>query len=68
MSRDAAQKQTNMIFAAITLADHKVHGGNVFVVEAKDEEEQKELMLDIARAVRGEVMRTINGIYLVLKE
>lgn len=67
MGRDSAQKETSSILAAVTLTHHKVSGGNSFVVEAKDEEEQKQIMLDIAKAVKGDVTKTSNGIYLILK-
>ncbi|MCY9657130.1 hypothetical protein P5G65_31355 [Paenibacillus chondroitinus] len=67
MSRDSAQKEISPILAAVTLPHHKVSGGNSFVVEANDEEEQKQIMLDIAKAIKGDVTKTSNGIYLILK-
>lgn len=67
MGRDSAQKETNLIIAAVTLSHHKVSGGNSFVVEAQNEEEQKKIMLDIAKAVKGDVTKIDNGIYLILK-
>lgn len=67
MGRDSAQKETNSIIAAVTLSHHKVSGGNSFVVEAQNEEEQKKIMLDIAKAVKGDVTKIDNGIYLILK-
>ncbi|MCY9666411.1 hypothetical protein M5X11_15820 [Paenibacillus alginolyticus] len=67
MGRDSAQNEKNNIIAAVTLDHHKVSCGNSFVVEAKNEDEQKQIMLDIAKAVKGDVTKTSNGIYLILK-
>lgn len=67
MGRESTQKETNSIIAAVTLAHHKVSGGNSFVVEAQNEDEQKQIMLDIAKAVKGDVTKTSNGIFLILK-
>lgn len=67
MGRDSAQKETNSIIAAVTLSHHKVSGGNSFVVEARNEDEQKQIMLDIAKAVKGDVTKTSNGIFLILR-
>ncbi|AIF49896.1 hypothetical protein [Pelosinus sp. UFO1] len=68
MSNESAQRQTASIVAAVTLSHHKVPGsGEAFLVEAKDEEEQKRVTSDIAKAVKGDVAELSNGIYLILK-
>lgn len=68
MGRESAQRETAKIIAAITLPHHTISGGNAFVVEAQDEEEQEKIMLDIAKAIKADVMKTSNGIYLLLRD
>lgn len=67
MANESAQIQNNTIIAAVSLQNQKVQAGNTFLVEAKDEEEQKKLMTELAKAVKGDVTRLSNGIYLILK-
>lgn len=68
MARESAQRDTGKIIAAVILPHHKVLAGNVFVIEAQNEEEQKKIMTDMAKTVKGDVARTSNGIYLIIKD
>lgn len=68
MANDRGQSQTTVLIAAIILPHHEVKGsGQAFLVEARDEEEQKKLTTEIAKAVKGDVTRLSNGMYLVLR-
>ncbi len=68
MGNESSQKQTAAIIAAVTLSNHKIpSAGEAFVLEAKDEEEQEKLTLQIAKTVKGDVTKLSNGIYLILK-
>ncbi|WP_094606782.1 hypothetical protein SPSIL_034000 [Sporomusa silvacetica DSM 10669] len=68
MANDRGQTQAAVLIAAIILPHHKVTGsGQAFLVEAKDEEEQKKLTTELAKAVKGDVTRLSNGMYLVLR-
>lgn len=37
-------------------------------MKAKNEEEQKAIMLDIAKAVKADVAKLSNGMYLILRD
>lgn len=68
MGNESAQRQTAEIVAAVTLPQHKIPGaGETLVVEAQDEKEQEKLTTEISKAVKGDVTRLSNGIYLILK-
>ncbi|QJW48942.1 hypothetical protein HA075_06425 [bacterium BFN5] len=68
MIKERSQQQTANIIAAVILPQHEVQEGNTFVVKAKDEEEQKRIMLDIAKAVKADVAKLSNGMYLILRD
>jgi len=69
IGREGAQQQTARIIAAVTLPHHKVPGsGDVFALEAKDEKEQEQLTLDLAKAVKADVVRLSNGISIILRD
>ena len=54
------------LIAAVTLPHHKVPGsGSAFMIEAKDEEEQKKITGEIAKAVKADVTQLSNGMYLI---
>ncbi|MDF2571597.1 MAG: hypothetical protein K0R55_3201 [Sporomusa sp.] len=60
-------KQNTTIIAAITLPHHKVPGtGAAFMIEASNEEEQTTLMQDIAKALKADVVKLSNGIFILL--
>lgn len=67
MGRESAQRDTGNIIAAVILPHHKVQAGNTFVIEVQNEEEQKKVMTDVAKTVKGDVTKTSNGIYLIIK-
>jgi len=57
----------NSIIAAITLSHHKVpHSGEAFIIEANNEEEQYTLMQDIAKALKADVVKLSNGIFILI--
>ncbi len=59
---------TGTVIAAVILSHHKVpSGGEAFIVEAKDEKEQEKLMMEMSKALKGDVTRLSNGMYLILK-
>lgn len=69
MGRESAQQQTARIIAAVTLPQHRVlGGGDAFIIEAGNEEEQYQLTLDLAKAVKADVVQLSNGIYILLHD
>jgi hypothetical protein len=67
MGHESAERQMAAIVAVVTLSHHKVEVGEGFLVEARDEEEQKKLTVEIAKTVKGDVTQLSNGIYLIIK-
>lgn len=68
MGRESSQKETDKILAAVTLSKHKVQSGNAFVIEASDEQEQENIVLDLAKSLKTDVTKTSNGIYLLIRD
>lgn len=61
-------KHSIEIAAAITLPHHKVPGsGTAFMIEAKNEEEQYKLMQDVAKAIKADVVKLSNGIFILIR-
>lgn len=57
------------IFAIIATDEHsndRVDPGEAILIRAKDEEEQQVLMREVALAVRGDVVKLSNGLFLIL--
>lgn len=56
------------IIAAVTLKNHKVPGaGTAFLIEANNEEEQYQLMQDLAKALKTDVVKLSNGIFILIR-
>lgn len=69
MVRESSQQQTAKIIAAVMLPHHKIPGsGDALLVEAENEDEQYRLVQDIAKAVKADVTKLSNGIFLILKD
>lgn len=69
MGRESTQQQTSRIIAAVTLPQHRVPcAGDAFIIEAGNEEEQYQLTLDLAKAVKADVAQLSNGIYIILRD
>lgn len=57
------------IYAIIGTKEHGedlINPGNALLLRAKDEEEQNALMREVALAVRGDVVKLSNGLYLII--
>jgi len=56
------------IFAAVALSHHKISGsGNAFVLEARDLDEQNQLTIEIAKALKADVLKLSNGLNIILR-
>lgn len=63
-----ANKQSIDIVGAITLPHHKVPGsGGAFMIEAQDDEEQYKLMQDLSKALKADVVKLSNGIFILVR-
>jgi hypothetical protein len=67
MGHESIERQTAAIVAVVTLSHHKVEMGEGILVEARNEEEQKKLTVEMAKTVKGDVAQLSNGIYLIIK-
>jgi hypothetical protein len=52
--------------AAVTLPHHKI-SGDILILEAADEKEQEQLVLDLVRATLGNALRLSNGVMVIVK-
>lgn len=55
------------ILALVTLHKERVLGGKQLTLLAQNEEEQKIMVQDIAKAMKADVVKMKNGDYLVLR-
>jgi siroheme synthase len=67
MGREASERPNYEILALITLNKERVLGGKQTSLLAENEEEQKEMTADIAKAMKADVVRMKNGDYLVIR-
>ncbi|WP_338448583.1 hypothetical protein R4Z09_20500 [Niallia oryzisoli] len=67
MGREASAKPNYDILALITLDKTRIIGGKQLSLLAKDEEEQKTLTADIAKALKADVVQMKSGDYLVIR-
>lgn len=54
------------IVAYITLDKDRPQNGNPLILVAKNVEEQKQLSLDIAKAIKGDIVKLHCGDYMVI--
>jgi ferritin-like metal-binding protein YciE len=59
-------KESYEIAAYITLDNSRTQNGNPLILVAKNLEEQKQLSLDIAKAIKGDIVQLHCGDYMVI--
>ncbi|MCM3164335.1 MULTISPECIES: capping complex subunit for YIEGIA [Bacillaceae] len=67
MGRESTQKPNYEILAFITTDKEKVIGGKPLSLFAKDEKEAESLTVDIAKAMKADVVQMKSGDYLVIR-
>lgn len=67
MGREANVKPNYEILALITLNKDRILGGKQLSLLAKDEDEQKTMTQDVAKALKADVVKMKNGDYLVIR-
>jgi siroheme synthase len=67
MGRETNMTPTYEILAYITMDKDRVIGGKALSLLAKDEEDQKTLTLDLAKALKADVAQLKSGDYIVLR-
>ncbi len=56
------------ILAYITADEYRVLGGEPLTLLIKDENEQKELLTEMGRALRADAVQLKNGDYMLIRE
>jgi len=67
MGREATMKPSYDILAFVTLNKNRILGGKPLSLLAENEEEQKEMTQDLAKALKADVVQMKSGDYLVLR-
>ncbi|EFV75089.1 MULTISPECIES: capping complex subunit for YIEGIA [Cytobacillus] len=67
MGRESTQKPNYEILAFITTNKERALGGKPLMLLAKDAEDAKSLTVDIAKAMKADVVQMKSGDYLVLR-
>ncbi|MBT2655781.1 hypothetical protein J7E81_11125 [Bacillus sp. ISL-18] len=67
MGREAGTKVNYDVLALVTLNKDRIIGGKQLTLLASDEEEQKTMTADIAKALKADVVKMTSGDYLVIR-
>ncbi|MGM9988050.1 MAG: capping complex subunit for YIEGIA [Bacillaceae bacterium] len=67
MGKEANNRPTYEILAIVTMNKDGILGGSQLSLLAKDKDEQKTLAIDIAKAMKADVVQLANGDYLILR-
>lgn len=67
MGREATQKPAYDILAFVTIAKERILGGKQLTLLAKDEQEAEALTIEIAKAMKADVVKMKSGDYLVIR-
>lgn len=67
MGREATQRPNYEILAFITTDKEKVLGGKPLLLFARDEKHAEALTIDIAKAMKADVVQMKSGDYLVVR-
>ncbi|MEH7545502.1 MULTISPECIES: capping complex subunit for YIEGIA [Bacillaceae] len=67
MGREAGTKVNYDVLALVTMNKDRILGGKQLTLLASDEEEQKTMTADIAKALKADVVKMTSGDYLVIR-
>lgn len=67
MGREGSERPNYEILALVTLHKERVLGGKQLSLLANDEEQQKIMVQDIAKAMKADVVKMKSGDYIVLR-
>ncbi|MBB5323195.1 hypothetical protein HNQ34_000272 [Anoxybacillus tepidamans] len=67
MGRESSERPTYTILAIITLKKERILGGSQLALWAENEEQQKAMTQDIAKAMKADVVKMKNGDYLIIR-
>ncbi|KJS11877.1 MAG: hypothetical protein VR67_11920 [Peptococcaceae bacterium BRH_c8a] len=67
MGQESSGRPGPQILAVVTLDKERVLGGNQLTLLAQNEEEQKNMTLDLAKAIKAEVMQMKSGDYVLFR-
>lgn len=66
MGREASMKPEYKILAYLTTSTSRNVGGAPLSLQLKDEQELKDTTVDIAKALKADVVKLTNGDYMVI--
>lgn len=67
MGRESSERPNYQILAIVTLQKNRILGGSQLSLLAEDEEQQKRITQDIAKAMKADVVKMKDGDYLILR-
>ncbi|MEY2373346.1 capping complex subunit for YIEGIA [Lysinibacillus capsici] len=67
MGKESSERPNYEVLAFVTLKKERILGGKQLTLLAQDEEEQKFIVQDIAKAMKADVVKMKNGDYLVIR-
>ncbi|MFD1849656.1 MULTISPECIES: capping complex subunit for YIEGIA [Bacillaceae] len=67
MGREISQRPNYQVLAIVTLQKDRILGGSQLSLLANDEEQQKRITQDIAKAMKADVVKMKDGDYLVIR-
>ncbi|MEH7121432.1 hypothetical protein V7128_29130 [Neobacillus vireti] len=67
MGREAGTKVNYDVLALVTMNKDRILGGKQLTLLASNEEEQKTMTADIAKALKADVVKMTSGDYLVIR-
>ena len=67
MGRESSERPGYEILAFVTLNKERILGGNQLTLLAENEEQQKVMVQDVAKAMKADVVQMKNGDYLILR-
>ncbi|MGV2939895.1 hypothetical protein AB5I83_09920 [Mesobacillus sp. LC4] len=67
MGRESSAKPSYEILAVVTLHKERILGGSQLTLLAENEEQQKLMVQDVAKAMKADVVQMKSGDYLVLR-
>jgi len=67
VGREAGTKVNYDVLALVTMNKDRILGGKQLTLLASNEEEQKTMTADIAKALKADVVKMTSGDYLVIR-
>ncbi|MDC3415924.1 capping complex subunit for YIEGIA [Aquibacillus salsiterrae] len=67
MGRESSERPNYQILAIVTMTRNRVITGSPLALFAEEEEQQKRMAQDLAKAMKADTVKTKDGDYLILR-